>query len=349
MFSLVQRSHRVVFGVRFEAALDAELRDLGVGRYFLVSGPGGAARFRQAAQGVVETRCAGAFTEAVSHVPQAIAARAAAEVRESGAEGVVAFGGGAALDTAKAACLAAAVPILAIPTNFSGSEVTPNFGLTVEGFKRGVVDPTILPKTVIYDPRLSATLPQAAAVCSGVNAIAHALEALYAREANPLTAATAEAGVRRMVAGLSARGEAVRGKADADCLAGAWLCGEALAQVGMALHHRICHVLGGAFGLPHAETHTVVLPYSIAFNAPQAPGLAPLGDLFEGPSLAAGLAAFAARLGAPRTLRELGLQRGDIDAAARLALSTALQNPRAAGVADVAAIITQAFDGAALA
>jgi maleylacetate reductase len=349
MFAINQRAHRVRFGVLFEEVLDDELGRLGVERYFLITGQRGAARFHEGADGRVSTPCAGAFSESVAHVPQDVARRAAEALRLSGADGVVAFGGGAAFDTAKAASREAGTPILAIPTTFSGSEVTSTHGLTVDGVKRSVADPSVLPKTVIYDPRLPETLSQSVAVCSGVNAIAHAVEALYAAEANPMTAAIAEAGVRKLVAGLEKRSRPVRGDADADCFAGSWLCGEALAQVGMALHHRISHVLGGTFNLPHAEAHTVVLPYSIAFNRSHAPGLAVLDGLFGGRSLAAGLSEFSGRLGAPRTLRELGFRQEDIAKAARLALSAPLQNPRPASEEDIAGIISQAFAGAELA
>jgi maleylacetate reductase len=183
-------------------------------------------------------------------------------------------------------------------------------------------------------------------VCSGVNAIAHAIEGMYAPNANPLTHAIAETGVLNLVEGLERRYEQRSTDADAKCLTGAWLCGEVLAQVGMGLHHRMCHVLGGTYNLPHAATHTVMLPYSVEFNFSFAPALSALSHLFAGASLAQGLATFSRRLGAPSSLRELGFRHADITRAAQLALATPLNNPRPVAQSDVEQILTKALSGA---
>jgi|SRR5579872_291451 len=343
-FEITQRSHRVIFGEGLNEALRREVANGTLGPYALIATAGMARRFESLTTAEVQKSRVGTFSGAVPHVPEEVARCALDRVRTCGAEYLVAFGGGSSLDTAKAVSHWLHLPILAIPTNFSGSEVTWNFGMTRHGVKRTVLDPDVLPKIVIYDPALLSTLTLQAAACSGVNAIAHAIEGLYAPNANPLTAAAALAGIRALVSGLLDRSSGGP-DADARCFAGSWLCAEVLSQVGMGLHHRICHVLGGTFGLPHAATHTVMLPYSIDFNYDWAPALAALSDLFCGCSLAAGLAKFSRHMGAPSSLSELGLPEGELAHVAKLTLATPLSNPRPVTVADVQHILARAFVG----
>jgi maleylacetate reductase len=206
---------------------------------------------------------------------------------------------------------------------------------------------------VIYDPSMLLTLPKGVVVCSGINAIAHAVEALYSPQINPLTQALAETGIRKMIGGLKgllaeAEGDddgVAREQAAAQCFSGAWLCGEALSQVGMGIHHRISHLLGGTYGLPHSDAHTVMLPYSIALNAAHVPALAALADLFPGKPLALGLAEFAIAHGAPRSLEALGFSSNDIADAAALALRTPVANPRPIALGDVEAMLRHAHAG----
>lgn len=346
-FELTERAHRVVFG---ESVSDVLRRELGSApqRYFVISTTTTADLFERSVAEDVRRECAGRFADAVPHVPEEIARRAADQVMECDARLVVAFGGGSSIDTAKAVSHWLHLPILAVPTNFSGSEVTWNFGLTSAGVKRTVFDPDVLPRVVIYDPTLLVSLGQRHAVCSGINALAHAVEGMYAGNANPLTSAAAVAGVSNLITGLQLRQSASSWQANAQCLAGSWLCGEVLAKAGMGLHHRICHVLGGSFGLPHAETHTALLPYSVAFNECSAPQLSALADLFGSDSCAAGIAAFAKRLGAPGNLRELGFHSQHIARAAQLAVGTPIANPRAVTLADVEAILAHAIAGTPL-
>jgi maleylacetate reductase len=343
-FELAQRSHRVIFGKAMNEVLRSEIRSGALGAYAVIATAGMARRFEGlVTQDVLEYRT-GTFSSAVPHVPEEVARRARDAVRTCGAVHILAFGGGSSLDTAKAVSHALGLPVVAVPTNFSGSEVTWNFGLTSNGVKRTVLDPDVLPKTVIYDPSLLSTLTSQAAASSGMNAIAHAIEGLYATNVNPLSCAAALAGIRSLVSGLRAR-QSGKAHADSRCFAGSWLCGEVLSQVGMGLHHRICHVLGGTFGLPHAATHAVILPYAIDFNYDCAPALAALGDLFGPPSLAAGLAALSRHLGLPQSLCELGLPEGEVARAARLTLAAPLSNPRPVTVADVQDILDKAFVG----
>ena len=289
-----------------------------------------------------------AFTKTVPHVPDHVAEGACRTATSASADCLLAFGGGSALDTAKAVAHELHLPILAIPTTLSGSEVTFNFGLTVEGVKRTIIDPGVLPIVIIYDPSLFTSLPAADTVCSGINAIAHATEALYSRNANALTTAIAVAGISRLLRGLR-HGRIDPGlDATSECIYGAWLCGESLAQVGMGLHHRICHVLGGTFNLSHARTHTVMLPYVVAFNQPRTTALDPLRELYACDDVGVGMAQFATELGAPTCLRELGLPITAIERAASLALATPIDGPRSPSEAEVESLLKRAWTGGEL-
>jgi maleylacetate reductase len=205
--------------------------------------------------------------------------------------------------------------------------MTPIYGISENGLKTTGKDPRVLPRVVLYDPDLSAALPRALSIVSGMNAIAHAAEGLYARDGNPVMALMAEEGIRAMALGL--RGLETGGEARSQCLYGAWLCGTVLGHVGMALHHKLCHTLGGSFNLSHAETHTIVLPHALAYNAPAAPeAMARIAHAIGRPDAPTGLFEMARSLGAPTALRDLGLREEDIDKACAIALSNPYWNPR---------------------
>jgi maleylacetate reductase len=344
-FALDQWTHRVVFGSRVADVLDDALSALGIKQYLLVTTPQLADTFNHLASKNTKMLCAAMFTNVVPHVPEASVFDGIAVTKSCRADGLVVFGGGTALDTGKAISDQLGLPILAIPTNFSGSEVTWNYGLTVGGMKQTRRNPKVLARTVIYDPELLCTLPLDVAVCSGVNAVAHAIEAMYAPQSNVFTNALAEAGIRKMIQGLNAFGQGNRKEAGPLCFAGSWLCGEVLSQVGMGLHHRICHVLGGTYGLPHAEVHTALLPYSIVFNYESATALSSLADLFPGQALGPGLAAFSIGLGAPKSLQAIGFNAEKIVECAALAMSMPVSNPRPVTVGDVQQILQDAFAG----
>jgi maleylacetate reductase len=348
-FKVELREHRVVFGAPMADVLAAELEALNISRFVLVSSPNLAKRFDKLAGSAAKQRLAAQFTGVVPHVPAHTVAQATAVARESKADGLVAFGGGTAIDTAKGVANELGLPILAIPTNFSGSEVTWVFGVTADGVKVPKYNRNVLPRAVIYDPSMLLTLPKGVVVCSGINAIAHAVEALYSPQINPLTQALAETGIRKMIGGLKGLladvDEGAREQAAAQCFSGAWLCGEALSQVGMGIHHRISHLLGGTYGLPHSDAHTVMLPYSIALNVGHVPALAALSDLFPGKPLALGLAEFAIAHGAPRSLEALGFSSNDIADAAALVLRTPVANPRPIAIGDVEAMLRHAHAG----
>ncbi|MFC8009021.1 maleylacetate reductase [Streptomyces cinereoruber] len=304
---------RVVFGPgAASTGLLAEIDAFGAQRILLVAGASEDALARKLCAPFAD-RVAATFSGVRPHVPVEVAenAREAA----AGADLILCVGGGSTTGTAKAVALTTKLPIVAVPTTYAGSEVTPVWGLTQGSRKTTGTDPVVLPRTVVYDPDLTLTLPAALSVASGLNAVAHCVEAFWAPRRNPVSSAVAEDGIRHLAAGLPAvAADPDDGRARAELLLGAYLAGSAFAVAGSGLHHKICHVLGGAFDLPHAETHAIVLPYVLALNAPNAPEAASriasaLGR--EDPVL--GLYELGSNLGVPAGRRELGLRETDVD------------------------------------
>lgn len=339
---------RVIFGKGSLQQLEAEIDRLGAHRALVLSTPEQRAQAEQIAA-ILGARSVGIFDKAVMHVPIETAREAREVASKLGADCAVAIGGGSTTGLGKAIALESGLPILAIPTTYAGSEMTPVYGLTENGLKKTGKDPRVLPKTVIYDPELSVNLPLGMSVTSGMNAIAHAAEGLYAQDGNPVMSLLAEEGIRAMAEGL---GRITRQSDDlearSDCLYGAWLCSTVLGNVGMALHHKLCHTLGGSFNLPHAQTHTVVLPHAIAYNASAAPGAAArivraLGVNHD--SAGAALFDLAKSLGAPLTLRELGLTEQDLDRATDIALSNPYWNPRPIEHKAIRDLLQNAYEG----
>jgi maleylacetate reductase len=267
--------------------------------------------------------------------------------RRIGADGLIAAGGGSTLGLAKAIALETSLPIVAIPTTYAGSEVTPIYGLTSGGEKKTGKSYRVLPRTVIYDATLTLTLPATLSATSGLNAIAHAAEGLYAQDANPVMSIFAEEGVRALSQSLPtvcAQPDDLAARETAQY--GAWLCGTVLGNVGMALHHKLCHTLGGSFDLPHAETHAVVLPYAMAFNLPAAPQASErLARALGRDDPAAALYELARRLGAPASLAALGLKEADLDRAADIAMRAPYFNPRPLSERAIRHVLQLAFDG----
>lgn len=343
---------RVVFGVGSLKHLEREIELLGARRALVLSTP----EQKEQAQRVADrlgSRAAGLFPKAVMHVPIESAREARDEARRLGADCAIAIGGGSTTGLGKAIAMESGLPILAIPTTYAGSEMTPIYGITEDGLKKTGKDPRVLPRTVIYDPELSVGLPISMSVTSGMNAIAHAAEGLYAQDGNPIMSLMAEEGIRALARALPA----IRRRSDdidarSDALYGAWLCGTVLGNVGMALHHKLCHTLGGSFGLPHADVHTVVLPQAIRFNADAAPAaMARIERALatgSGISAAAGLFDLARTNGAPVALRDIGMKASDLDRATDLAVSKPYWNPRAVDVqarAAVRQLLQDAFEG----
>ncbi len=337
---------RLVFGPGRIDAVGDELERLGARRVFLFTGHWLAAE-REKIVAQLGARHAGTFDRSVMHVPAEVVEEACAAARAAGADCLLAFGGGSTLDLAKAVTHELDLPILAVPTTYGGSEVTPVYGVTSEGVKRTFRDPRLLARTVVYDPALTTGLPRRMTAASGINAIAHAAEALYAADGSPLTALLAEEGIRRLADGLPrAVAEPADLDARGDCLFGSALCGMVLGLATMGLQHRLSHTVGGSFGLPHAEVHSIVLSHALRFNAPAAPqAMARIARALGADDAADGIAALRSRLGLPSSLREIGMKESDLDLAARIATGSPLVNPRPCDTAGVRSLLGQAWRG----
>ena len=337
---------RVVFGEGSLASLPAEMDALQAGRALVLCTPEQRASAEQVAA-LLGARAAGIFDRAVMHVPIETAREAREEARRLGADCAVAIGGGSTTGLGKAIALDSGLPIVAIPTTYAGSEMTPIYGITEAGLKKTGKDMRVLPRTVIYDPALSASLPVGLSVTSGINAIAHAAEGLYSVEGNPVIDLMAEEGIAALGRALPRiRANASDAEARSDALYGAWLCGIVLGTVGMALHHKLCHTLGGSFNLPHAETHTIVLPHALAYNAAAAPqAMQRIRRALGGDSAAQAVYDLARDNGAPVALKAIGMKAEDLDKACDIALSNQYPNPRALERAAIRQLLQDAFDG----
>ncbi len=339
---------RVVFGAGALVHLESEIDALGARRALVLATPEQAGQAEEVARRL-GARCAGVFARAVMHVPIETARAAREEAARVGADCAVAIGGGSTTGLGKAIALESSLPSLAIPTTYAGSEMTTIYGITEGGLKKTGRDARVLPKTVIYDPELTLGLPVGLSATSGMNAIAHAVEALYAVDANPIVSMIAEEGIRALAAGLPAVVAAPRDlAARTDALYGAWLCGVALNGTSMALHHKLCHTLGGSFNLPHAETHTVVLPHAVAYNARAAPeAMARIARALGTADAARGLYALEERLGTPLSLKQLGMPESGLDRTADLAVASPYPNPRPLERAAIRKLLDDAFHGRA--
>jgi alcohol dehydrogenase class IV len=263
------------------------------------------------------------------------------------ADCVIALGGGSTIGLGKAIAARTSADQIVIPTTYAGSEMTPILGETVGGRKTTRVDPSILPETAIYDVDLTLTLPVGLSVTSGMNAMAHALEALYARERSPIVSMIANEAVRALARALPAIADGSNDHfARSEALYGAWLCGMSLGSVGMALHHKLCHVLGGRFNLPHAETHTVLLPYTIGFNAEAVPDLlCSAAEALGSDRIGAAIFDLLSRIGAPTAPRAIGMPEDGIQEGVELALQNPYWNPRPFDRAVLHALLAAAWHG----
>src|SRR3954453_1770406 len=263
---------RVIFGSGTVTQLKAEAESLGVRRVLVLSTPSRGEVQANEIAALLGERSAGVHAGAVMHTPVEATEKAVQVVRDLAADAVVAVGGGSTTGLGKAIALRTALPQVVVPTTYAGSEMTPILGETKDGVKTTQRTLKVLPEVVIYDVDLTLGLPAAISGTSGMNAIAHAVEALYAVDRNPVISLLAEDGIAALARALPRISEDPQDRvARSDALYGAWLCGTCLGGVSMALHHKLWNVLGGAFDLPHAETHTVILPHATAYNAGAAP------------------------------------------------------------------------------
>jgi maleylacetate reductase len=291
--------------------------------------------------------CVGTFTQATMHTPVEVTEQALSVVRKQRADCTVALGGGSTTGLGKAIAVRANLAQIVVPTTYAGSEATPILGETESGLKTTRRTLKVLPQVIVYDVDLTLTLPVSLSVTSGMNAIAHAVEALYSPDANPVVSLLAKDGIASLARALPAIvREPVNRDARSDALYGAWLCGVCLGSVGMALHHKLCHVLGGSFNLPHAETHAIVLPHAVAYNEPAARDvLRQVAEMLGAPTAADALFNLSQRLGAPTALKELGMPLEGIETAADLAVASPYPNPRPLERKGIRKLLDDAYHG----
>ncbi|GAA3584885.1 maleylacetate reductase [Amycolatopsis ultiminotia] len=338
---------RVVFGPGRLTDLPAEAARLDLHRVLVLCTPE-QRELAEHAAALLGPLAAGVFAGARMHVPADTAAAAHDHAGRIGADGCVAIGGGSTIGLGKAIALESGLPVIAVPTTYSGSEMTSIWGITEAGRKRTGRDRAVLPRTVLYDPDLTLGLPAALSGTSGINAIAHAVEALYAPDTSPIIELFAEEGIRCLAAALpSTAVDPTDRDARAQALRGSWLCGACLGATTMSLHHKLCHVLGGTFDLPHAATHAVVLPHVAAFNLPAAPTAhAALCRALGTTDPAHALADLGTVVGAPRSLAELGLRDTDLPEIVNEVLGQPYANPRTPTHNDLEALLRAAHTGA---
>lgn len=327
-------------------AVAAEIEHLGARRVMVIAAPS-------------ETELATRVTTEISvevvhdsvrmHVPVDLAEQARRVAKESAVDAIVCVGGGSTTGLAKAVALTTGLPIVAVPTTYAGSEATSVWGLTEAAVKTTGVDPRVLPRAIVYDASLTVSLPVDLSVASGLNALAHCVDSMWAPSSDPIDRALAEEGIRALTAGLPvvvADPRHLQGREQT--LYGAYLAAVAFSSAGSGLHHKICHVLGGRYDLPHAFTHAVVLPYVLALNAPHAPEAEErIARAFGSATAIRGLQELRARIDAPRALRDVGLREEQIrDAAVSVLPSVPPSNPVRVTTDDLERLLRSAWEGA---
>ena len=337
---------RVRFGAGVRHQVADEIERLGCRRALVLSTPPQSESAMELAESLTAL-AAGVFTRATMHTPVAVTEEAVKHAASVEADCLVAIGGGSTTGLGKAIAYRTDLPQIVVPTTYAGSEATAILGQTENGVKTTITDPKIQPEVILYDAELVKTLPVGMTVTSALNAMAHAAEALYAQNRNPMSTMLAVEGLKAFASALP---NVIKDPEDLDArgetLYGAWLCGTVLGQVGMALHHKLCHTLGGSFDLPHAETHAIILPHAIAYNARAVPDLlAPVCEIFGGDNPGTALYGFAKASGAPLALRDIGLDAEDVAKAAEIAVKKPYWNPQPVTRPEIETLLKAAWAG----
>jgi len=345
-FTYIGLPARVIFGPGKRTELAAEVERLGATRALVISTPEQRGDAEMAAD-LLGDHAAGIHDKAIMHTPMETVHEARQVAADLGADCYVTVGGGTAIGLGKGIALDSEKPVLALPTTYAGSEMSTIQGFTEEGVKTTQLDDRMLPKTVIYDPELTLTLPPSYSGPSGMNAIAHAVEALYAEHANPIISLIAEEGIRALGEGLPkvcANPGDLEGRSYA--LYGSWLCGIALGAGGMALHHKLCHVVGGSFDLAHAPTHTIILPHAMAYNAPATEAaMSRVARALGAENAPQAIYDLIRRIEAPIALKDIGMPEDGLDRAADLAVKNPYYNPREITRDGIRQLLDDAFHG----
>jgi alcohol dehydrogenase class IV len=337
---------RVIFGVGAVDQVAPEIDRLQVTRVLTIHGRSERA-IASRVSSALGTRAAGVIDEVTLHVPLDVVEAGRRRARDLAADALLAIGGGSATGLAKAIALEQGMPILSIPTTYAGSEMTPIYGITRDGRKATGRDLRVLPRVVIYDPALTTTLPAAVTAGSGMNAIAHAVEGLYAAGANPLLSVLAEEAIWALSEALPILvQEPADVEARTQAMYGAYLAGAVQGAAGMGVHHRICHVLGGTYGLGHGSVNAVILPHAVRFNAEAAPlAIARVAGVLGADDAAVALFDLAERIGAPTSLKALGMPEEKLPEAAHLAAEPPPANPRPVTADSVLSLLRDAYVG----
>ncbi|WP_028604005.1 maleylacetate reductase [Ottowia thiooxydans] len=338
---------RVIFGPGVLSCLPETLDRLGLTRTLVIGTPSALSAVRSMLV-QLGARVAGLFDRPVSHVPLVLAEEARRMAQALGADSCLVIGGGSAIGLGKAVALTSGLPIVAVPTTYSGSEMTSVYGITDGGKKCTGRDPRVLPSAVLYDPTLTVSLPPALSASSGMNSIAHCVEALYAQDGNPVVSLMAEEGIRALASALPS---IVACPSDEEsrtlALYGAWLAGMSLGSTTMGLHHKVCHVLGGSFDLPHAAMHSIVLPHAAQYNSGAAPeAMARIARALGTDCSSTGLYRLAEQLRIPLSLAEIGMPQDGLEDAARQITAEPYPNPAQVSFSGVLSLLQSAYAGA---
>lgn len=347
-FEYIALPCRVIFGSGTIVRVEEEAAKLSMRRPLILTTPEQSAQGAEVLQ-ALGNRAAGIFSKAAMHTPVHITDEAVKAYEELGADGIISIGGGSTIGLGKAIAYRNDAKQIVLPTTYAGSEMTTILGQAEGGEKTTLKSAKVLPETVIYDVQLTMTLPPKLSGTSGINAIAHAVEAMYAEGANPVLTLMAEEGIAALFRALvTIWREPSNKEARADALFGAWLCAICLGSGGVALHHKLCHVLGGSFNLPHAETHAAVLPHALRYNE------AYIGSAMVSLRRATGcddpayaLYLLAKAVQAETALSALGMPQNGIDDAVRVAMRNPYRNPRPIEPDGIRNLIEAAWSGRA--
>ncbi|KAL6811480.1 hypothetical protein J3E69DRAFT_377539 [Trichoderma sp. SZMC 28015] len=347
-FEYNESSQRVLFGKGVLAKLATEVAALGCKAPLLLTTPQQASAVQDLTQ-ILNGHVAGSFTRATMHTPTDVTEEALVYAKTTNADCLLSIGGGSTVGLGKALSLRTGLPHICIATTYAGSEMTPILGETKNQQKVTRVDRAAIPKVVIYDVNLTLSLPTGMSATSGLNAMAHAVEALYAKDTSPIVRIFALEGIRALASslpGVMENSQSIAFRSEA--LLGAWLCGKCLAMTTVALHHKLCHVLGGTLNLPHAETHAIVLPHALAYTAPDIPqvmkDLAEIIPHSDGDAIQ-GLNRLVSKLGIPSSLKALGMKEEDIELVTDNVMMLTFWNPRPVNRDSIQKMIRRAWLG----
>jgi len=344
-FTFAAAPARVMFGQGRARGLAAEFERLGVARVLVVCTESGAARYRPIID-ALGTRCVGVFACAQPHCPEPVALAALAEFAASGADAVVTIGGGSTIGLGKVIAARCKVPLVAVPTTLSGSEMTALYGMKIAEEKRTWTDGAARARTVIYDPDLTATLPTYETATTGMNCLAHCVEALYPAEPNPIARLIALEGIRALAASLPGVAERNDAASRGGALYAGFIGGLLVSVVGVGLQHKICHVLGGHFDVPHGASNSVILPHVVAFNAPaMAETATDIAGALGCEEPATGVFDLAARIDAPQSLRQFDVPQSKLRAVAEEVVARGTHNPRPISVENISLLLEDAWAG----